>query len=132
MTIQSQAEAIRILYVEDNEDTRVVLSALLAMSGYQVETAGTSAEGLQAAEREGFALILLDSWLKEESGIELCRKIRTFDQHTPILFLSGSDSITEMEFAMDAGAQGYLIKPCEIEDIEQAITSLIRTNKPGG
>ena len=132
MTIQSKGEAIRILYVEDDEDTREVLSALLAMSGYQVETAGTVAEGLHLAEGGGFALVILDSWLKEGSGIELCQKIRTFDRHTPVLFLSGSDSITEMEKAMDAGAQGYLIKPCEIEEVEQAIRSLIRTNEPGG
>ena len=132
MTIQSKGEAPHILYVEDDEDTRVVLSALLAMSGYQVETAGTVTEGLRLAERGGFDLIILDSWLKEGSGTELCQKIRTFDRHTPVLFLSGSDSITEMENAMDAGAQGYLIKPCEIEDVEQAIRSLVHTNEPGG
>jgi two-component system response regulator QseB len=132
MIIESKGEALRILYVEDDEDTRDVLSALLAMSGYQVEAAGTVAEGLHLAEGGGFALVILDSWLKEGSGIELCQKIRTFDRHTPVLFLSGSDSQTEMEMAMDAGAQGYIIKPCEIEDVEQAIRSLVHTKKPGG
>jgi DNA-binding response OmpR family regulator len=113
---QGQAK-MQILCVEDNVDVREMMIALLEHAGYEVTTASTATDGLKLAGQNRFSLIILDNWLDKESGVELCKQIRDFDRHTPILFFSSADCETDVQEAIDAGAQGYLIKPRGIEDL---------------
>jgi DNA-binding response OmpR family regulator len=115
----------RILYIEDHEDSRQMLSVLLGRAGYEVATASTVANGLSLAGLERFDLYILDSRFTDGTGLELCRQIRAFDPDTPILFYSSAIYRSDSEAGIAAGAQDYLIKPTGIDIIEQTIAGLL-------
>jgi two-component system, OmpR family, manganese sensing response regulator len=100
----------RILFVEDHDDTRLMIRHLLGGQGYQVKTAHSLNEGLELAQHEAFDLFLLDYQLEDGSGKQLCEKIREFDPRTPILFFSASHPKIQQE-AVECGAQGFVLKP---------------------
>ncbi|HEX8888726.1 MAG TPA: response regulator [Pyrinomonadaceae bacterium] len=112
----------RILFVEDHDDTRLMVTRLLVHRGYQIETAETLDEGLKMAQAEDFDLFLLDYQLDDGNGKELCKKIREFDADTPILFFSASHPKIQEE-AVECGAQGYILKP----DIDALQSEISRT-----
>lgn len=115
----------RILYIEDHEDTRDLVTILLEQQDYEVITAGTMATGVGLATKEHFDLYLLDSRLPDGSGLDLCRELRLFDQRTPILFYSAAAYDVDKKSAMDCGAQGYLTKPSANGDLCHMIETLI-------
>ena len=100
----------RVLVVEDHDDTRLMMAALLGARGYGVKTAGGYGDGMGLAGEGGYDLILLDYRYADGSGAELCRRIRESDQKTPILFFSGVDPRLQRE-ALSCGAQGFVLKP---------------------
>ena len=100
----------RILFVDDHEDTRTMIAAVLGSSGYEVATAGDREDGLRLARAGRFDLILLDYKYRDGTGEELCRLIRRSDRRTPILFFSGVDPKLQRE-ALSCGAQGFVLKP---------------------
>ena len=114
----------RILCVEDNPDTSALLKTLLEQDGYEVVGASTVAEAFTLARGDGFDLYLIDRWLPDGEGIELCRMIRTFDLNTPIVFLTADAREDTRAQALAAGAQGYLVKPGELGQLEQVISTL--------
>ena len=113
----------RILVVEDYEDARDL--AALTLTEYAVVTARDFNEGLRLARRRYFDLYILDSWLPDRSGVELCRAIREFDPDTPILFYSAAAYARDIREGMRAGAQAYLVKPVVPNELRQAIAQLI-------
>jgi two-component system, OmpR family, alkaline phosphatase synthesis response regulator PhoP len=116
----------RILCVDDNEDTCVMLSFVLALSSYEVESAFTFAEGLNKALAGGYQFIILDSQLPDGCGSDLCNQIRQKDRQTPICFYSADAYPGQIEAAMDAGANAYLIKPIDPFEVEKTITRLLQ------
>lgn len=121
-----QAENIRrILYIEDHEDTRELVTLLLAQKSYEVITGSTIASGVALAGAEKFDLYLLDSWLPDGSGLDLCLRIRQFDQTTPILFYSAAAYANDHDMAMKCGAQAYLVKPTQPSELCDLVTELI-------
>ncbi len=100
----------RILFVDDHEDTRFMITTLLTVRGYLVTAAASVSEGVQLAQTRAFDLYLLDSRFADGTGRELCEQIRAFDAYTPIVFYSG-ESPTEQELHLACGAQGYVVKP---------------------
>lgn len=115
----------RVVCVDDDWDTCEMVRAVLNSSGYDVLTATTVREGLSLIRRGGCDLILLDGRLPDGTGVEMCRAIRAFDPETPILFCSGADDRSDIERAMRAGAQGYLVKPYGLRKLEQSIAGLL-------
>jgi DNA-binding response OmpR family regulator len=79
----------RILYIEDHDDTRELVSLVLCQSGYDVITGSTIEAAVQLAGARTFDLYLLASWLPDGSGLDLCKRIREFDPDTPILSTRG-------------------------------------------
>ncbi|HEX5736731.1 MAG TPA: response regulator [Blastocatellia bacterium] len=120
---------MRILCVEDDADSREVITILLGLWGYEVVTASSPTDGLELAQQDSFALIILDNWYEIGSGLELCKQIRGFDTNTPIIFYSASAYEVDVQKAMEAGAQGYLFKPTEIEVMVQTIEGLTKPAK---
>lgn len=115
----------RILLVEDHKDTCEFLVVLLAHSQYQVETASTISEALKLVETHPFGLFIFDSLLPDGSGVELCRRVRKFNQRTPIIFYSGLAYETDITNALEAGAQAYLVKPVDLTELMEAVENLI-------
>ena len=115
----------RILYIEDHEDTRELVTLLLAQKSYEVITGSTIESGVALAGTERFDLYLLDSWLPDGSGIDLCQRIRQFDQKTPILFYSAAAFAADHDQAIQCGAQGYLVKPSQPSELCDLVRQLI-------
>ncbi len=115
---------MRILCVEDDADSREMMTIILEQAGYEVIAASNPTDGLKIAEHGAPALIILDNWCERGSGVELCKQIRKFDSQTPIIFYSGAAYQSDIRKAMDAGAQGYLIKPAGIRDLIETIKVL--------
>ena len=117
----------RILLVEDEEDSREL--AAFTLAEYTLICARDFDEGLRLAQQRGFDLYILDSWMPDKSGIELCRTIREFDPQTPILFYSAAAYERDIEEAIRAGAQGYLVKPIIPNELRQAVAQLLSAQR---
>ena len=115
----------RVLCIDDNEDTCLMMSVLLGLADYQVATAGTLADGLNLAKSQQFDLYLLDSNLPDGTGLQLCREIRSFDPLTPIVFCSGRAGLEDRQEALRAGAQAYLAKPVEPDVLKETMHWLL-------
>jgi DNA-binding response OmpR family regulator len=115
----------RILYIEDDQDSREMLVWMLKKAGYALRTATSVAEGCSIAKFETFDLIILDVRFNDGSGIDLCRQIRVFDPFTPIIFYSGSAYPSDIAAGLAAGAQQYLTKPMGIYTINQNIAEML-------
>jgi DNA-binding response OmpR family regulator len=115
----------RILYVEDDADTRVLVSHVLARDGYVVVVAEDPEQAARLAQIGSFDLYLIDNWMPGASGIELCGWLRKFDNDTPILFYSGAAYEQDKRAALAAGAQGYLTKPADNEKLPEEVSRLI-------
>ncbi len=115
----------RVLFIEDDADTRDLVSFVLRRENFEVVLAADSEEALLAAGAMSFELYLIDNWLPGESGVDLCKRLREFDRRTPILFYSGAAYEHDKRAALAAGAQGYLTKPMEIGELVQEVSQLI-------
>src|ERR1044072_4028082 len=100
--------APRVLYIEDHEDTRELVTLVLEQKSVEVVTGSTIKSGVALAYSQKFDLYLLDSWLPDGSGLELCRRIREFDKETPIVFYSAAAYEIDRDQALGCGAQAYL------------------------
>jgi DNA-binding response OmpR family regulator len=121
MTVERPA----ILYVEDTQDTRFLVEWSLKQDGFDVTAVQTADEGLTHARENSYALILLDIGLTDMDGLALCREIREFNRHTPILFFTAYASLLDHEEAKRSGAQGCLRKPEDTPRLVPAIRTLI-------
>jgi DNA-binding response OmpR family regulator len=117
----------RVLFIEDHDDTRELVTLVLEQQSYEVVTGSTIASGIALAGSERFDLYLLDSWLPDGSGLDLCKQIREFDKTTPILFYSAAAYEADREQALRCGAQAYLIKPSQPSELCNLVTKLIES-----
>jgi DNA-binding response OmpR family regulator len=112
-----------ILCVEDNKDTCELLKIVL--SEYEFVSASSLQEAHAFLKEREFDLYILDNWLPDGSGIEICKKIRAAHPEVPIVFVSGVGYQSDIQEASNAGANKYLVKPCEPEMIEKVVKELI-------
>jgi CheY-like chemotaxis protein len=97
----------RLLCVDDHEDTCALVSAIL--EDYEVVAEHSKAAGLRHGATEKFELILVDYYLPDGTGLELCDLLRTFDPNTPILLITSTHSISH-EQVIAVGGQGVIRK----------------------
>jgi DNA-binding response OmpR family regulator len=123
-----------ILYVEDDADTRELISILLKMENYQVVVAENFEEALLLARIVRFDLYIMDNWMPGGSGIELCKRLRERDATTPIIFYSGAAYDSDKREAFACGAQAYLTKPTDndtlIVTIAHVLAAAAKRNVP--
>jgi DNA-binding response OmpR family regulator len=115
----------RILCTEDDADTRDLITFVLKSSNFQVITTDTPELALEIARDFSFDLYLVDNWMPSMTGVELCKEIRSFDERTPILFYSGAGYEADKTAAYASGAQGYLVKPVENDELVAEVRRLI-------
>jgi DNA-binding response OmpR family regulator len=118
----------RVLCVDDDEDSREMLSTLLKCSRIEAKAVATAALALSAIHADRFDLYLLEAWLPDLDGFELCRRMRAFDRHTPILFYSGAAYDSDRKRGIEAGANAYVVKP-DIEGLVEHIAQFIAPAK---
>ena len=114
----------RVLCVDDDEDSREMLSSLLKFRQIETKAVGTAAQALSLIQAERFDLYLLDAWLPDLDGFELCRRMRHFDALTPIPFFSGAAYDADKKKGIEAGADAYVIKP-DVDDLLGGVTQFL-------
>jgi DNA-binding response OmpR family regulator len=117
---------VRILLVEDDEIAAELLRKDLTRQHYFVDVASDGQAGWELADAFEYDLILLDFMLPKLDGLSLCRQLRSQGDHTPILLLTAYDSSTEKVTGLDAGADDYVVKPCDFEELLARIRALLR------
>ena len=121
----------RILLVEDEESLLDVIRLNLEMEGYEVEVADNGATALKKAAEQRFNLYILDVMLPELNGFEVCEKIRLTDTDTPILFLTAKDTSQDRVTGLKLGADDYLAKPFNLEELLLRVKILIKHGMKG-
>jgi CheY-like chemotaxis protein len=117
---------MRILHVEDDEDTRKLVECILQSKGWQVVSVENATSAFKLAAMGEFDLYLIDNWIEGDTENALCRGLRSLDPHTPILFYSGAVFPSDVASALASGAQGYLAKPCTPEAL---ITEILKWSR---
>jgi DNA-binding response OmpR family regulator len=118
----------RILIVEDEKQIAKILKIELEYEGYDVVVAYDGLEGLHAALNEKVDLILLDVMLPKMNGIEVLRRIRKENNLLPVLLLTARNMTMDKVAGLDLGANDYITKPFEIEELLARIRSCLRQN----
>ncbi|MCY7676450.1 response regulator transcription factor [Bacillus safensis] len=118
----------KILVVEDEKKIARVLSLELEYEGYEVTVKETGMDGLQALEEDSFDLVLLDVMLPELSGLEVLRRVRKTNTATPIILITARGSVPDKVSGLDLGANDYITKPFDIEELLARIRAQLRLN----
>ena len=119
----------RILHVDDHQDTRLMIAALLHDRGYGVLTAGSVGEALDLAKDIVFDLYILDVRLPDGTGVELCQQLRAMRPGIPIIYYSAYGDVVEVDRSLGICGDAYLKKPVCIADIEDVVASLLAGKK---
>jgi FixJ family two-component response regulator len=120
-----------VYLIDDNPDIRLFLSQYLSQSGYCVETHADAESFLSRSRHRTPAVILLDMRLAGMSGLELQRRLRAAQRHTPIVFISGESKSQEIIDAMKGGAVDFLWKPFSMDELLTAVERGIDQDRLG-
>ncbi|WP_146550294.1 response regulator transcription factor [Rummeliibacillus suwonensis] len=123
------AERERILIIEDEEKIARVLQLELEFEGYETGIAYTGSDGLILYREQQWDLILLDIMLPVMSGIDVLKRIRATEYSTPIIMLTAKDELEDKVTGLDLGANDYITKPFEIEELLARIRVALRFQK---
>src|SRR5215203_2957724 len=118
-----------ILLVEDEENLHEALKMNLELEGYEVTSAFDGAAAMQAVQNEYFDLIIMDVMIPQLDGFSVTQNIRLSNTEVPILILSAKDSSADRVMGLKKGADDYLTKPFNLEELLLRVAKLIEKNK---
>ncbi len=125
----------KILIVEDDEEIVNILERWLNLEGYQVLSAADGIQGVQIAAEQEFDLVILDLMLPGKDGLDVCREIRRgggMQSDIPILMLTARDRVPDRVSGLDSGADDYLTKPFDPNELLARIRALLRRTMKEG
>jgi two-component system, OmpR family, alkaline phosphatase synthesis response regulator PhoP len=121
---------MRILLVEDEESIRDVVKLNLELEGYETIATDNGKEAIRLSQEQHFDLFVLDVMLPEMNGFEICEQVRLTNHDTPIIFLTAKDSPQDRVAGLKKGADDYLTKPFNLEELLLRVHNLLkRSNK---
>lgn len=123
------AEQRYILLVEDEENLQEALKLNLELEGYEVTCAGDGRKALKSISEEYFDLIIMDVMLPEIDGVSVTEHVRLNNNDTPILILSAKNTSADKVLGLKKGADDYLTKPFNLEELLLRVNKLINKNK---
>ncbi len=121
-----------LLLVDDDPPIRRMLERTLAAEGYDVEAAADGGAALAAVERSVPDAIVLDVTMPGLDGLAVTRRLRAKGLRVPILLLTARDAVHERVAGLDAGADDYLVKPFDADELSARVRALLRRNAPPG
>ena len=117
----------RVLLVEDHQDIAEMVFAYLERRGYEMDYAADGVTGLHLAVSNDYDVVILDLMLPGMDGLEVCAKLRNeARKDTPVLMLTARDTLADKVAGLDTGADDYLVKPFEIQELEARVRALMR------
>jgi two-component system, OmpR family, response regulator MprA len=119
-----------LLVVDDDRALREVLRRALQVGGYEVRLAETGAAALNEVSAQPPEAIVLDIGLPDIDGLEVCRLLRREGNRVPVLMLTARDAVSDRIEGLDAGADDYLVKPFDIDELQARIRALLRRAEP--
>jgi two-component system response regulator MprA len=122
---------MRILVVDDEPAVRDAVERALRLDGYDVLLAADGGEALDTLGTRPPDAVVLDVLMPQVDGIELCRRMRSRGDRTPVLMLTARDAVSDRVAGLDAGADDYLVKPFALEELLARVRALLRRATPG-
>jgi two-component system, OmpR family, response regulator MprA len=122
---------MRALLIEDDDAVRAALRRALLLDGWEIALAVDGEEGLLQAETARPDVIVLDLGLPVIDGIEVCRRLRSTGNRTPILMLTARDAIADRVDGLEAGADDYLVKPYDVRELRARLRAIMRRHVEG-
>ena len=117
---------MKVLVVDDDAAVRNSLDRALRLNGYEVDLAVDGVDALNQVNIEPPDAMVLDVLMPNMDGLEVCRRLRSFGDQTPILMLTAQDGVTERVAGLDAGADDYLPKPFALDELLARLRALLR------
>ena len=118
----------RLLVVDDDDEIRELLEFDLSHSGYSVDAACDGMEGLNKAVTNAYDLVLLDVMMPTMNGYDVCANLRKAKPDIPVLLLTAKGTIADKTQGFDCGADDYLVKPFDIQEVLLRVKALLRRN----
>ena len=119
-----------LLLVDDDAPIRRMLERTLTAEGYDVEAAADGGAALAAVERNVPDAIVLDVTMPGMDGLAVTRRLRAKGLRVPILLLTARDAVHERVAGLDAGADDYLVKPFDVDELTARVRAMLRRNAP--
>lgn len=120
---------MRVLIVEDEAKLARIVQRGLRAAGHAADVAGRGEDALWMAAATGYSAILLDVMLPGIDGVETCRRLRAGGIRTPVLMLTARDAVTDRVAGLDGGADDYLVKPFELDELLARLRALRRRHE---
>ncbi len=125
----NSSSAATILVVDDDRAIRESLDRALALEGYRVIAASDGAQALDLVAAHNPAVVVLDLMMPNVDGLTVCRRLRARRDRTPILMLTARTETSDRVSGLDAGADDYLAKPFDLDELLARIRALLRRTK---
>jgi two-component system response regulator MprA len=120
----------RVLVVDDDPALREALTRALRLDGYDVTAVSNGLKALEAMPEVEPDVLVLDLMMPYVGGLEVCRRLRTKGDRTPVLVLTARDEVGDRVAGLDAGADDYLVKPFALDELRARLRALLRRAKP--
>jgi two-component system response regulator MprA len=121
--------SMRVLVIDDDRAVRDALRRALTLGGYDVQAAEGGLEGLERVDQTRPDVIVLDVMMPDVDGLEVCRRLRSSGDRTPILMLTARDAVSDRIDGLEAGADDYLVKPFDVGELTARVRALLRRTK---
>jgi two-component system response regulator MprA len=120
---------MRVLIVDDDRAVREAVGRALKLAGYDVHLADGGLEGLAQVAASAPDVIVLDVLMPDMDGLDVCRRLRSDRDRTPILMLTARHAVADRVAGLDAGADDYLVKPFDVDELKARVRALLRRTK---
>jgi DNA-binding response OmpR family regulator len=117
---------MKILLVEDDRKLARFLQRVLTEEGYTADVCSSGSDALEQARSGIYKLLVLDWMIPDNDGLEVCRQLRRHGNSVPIIMLTARGELAERVMALDAGADDYLVKPFEVDELVARVKALLR------
>lgn len=119
----------KLLIADDDDEIRELLEFDLSHSGYETDIAKDGEEALQKALLNNYDLILIDVMMPKMNGFDVCKHVRRAKPSVPILMLTAKGTISDKTQGFDSGADDYIVKPFDIQEVLLRVRALVRRNQ---